>query len=202
MATTLDEICSFLDQRDLRYRRREDDIIAGFVTKRYRDEDGDNGILVVIKLFENGEYIKVFCPAAYNCRETPHKAIVLQTLLIVSWRTKHVQFEYDESDGEIRVIIEFPLEDAPLTGRQLWRCMSGIVKIIDDFDPVIRGAIENGVVEWPTEIEASRSISRALAESDDPDDLIRRFAEFLVREQAGESDAEGGGKDDDLGLDD
>jgi len=56
----------------------------------------------------------------------------LQTLLTISWETKMVQWEYDPSDGEVRAMIEFPLEDAPLTERQFWRCVHGLVRIVDE----------------------------------------------------------------------
>jgi len=202
MATTLDEIAKYLDEDNLRYQRREEDIITGFGTKQYRDSDEDLHIRIVIAPSENGEYLKVFCPGVYNCSQSPHKAIALQTLLLVSWRTKLVQFEYDENDGEIRAIIEFPLEDALLTKKQLLRCLSGIAQIVDQFDPVIRGALERGVVEWTPEIEASRTIARALAGGGGTDDLMRRFAEFIAAEEGQTRGGGGDGKGGDLGLGD
>jgi hypothetical protein len=199
MATTLDEICKYLDEENLRYHRRESDIITGFGTQRYLDSEGQNGIRVVIAPSENGGYLEIFCPGAYNCAQSPHKAIALQALLLISWRTKLVQFEFDEYDGEIRVKIEFPLEDALLTKRQLFRCVTGIAQIVDQFDPMIRGVLERGVIEWPPEIEVSRSIARALAGGGGADDLMRRFAEFLAQQ---EGRTPGDGKGGDLGLGD
>ena len=42
-----------------------------------------------------------------------------------------VQFEYDSDDGEIRAIIEFPLEDTPLSKAQLVRVMSTLSSVVD-----------------------------------------------------------------------
>ncbi len=42
-----------------------------------------------------------------------------------------LQWEYDPSDGEIRAIIEFPLEDSILTEKQFNRCLSGLIQIVD-----------------------------------------------------------------------
>jgi hypothetical protein len=42
-----------------------------------------------------------------------------------------LQWEYDPSDGEIRAIIEFPLEDSILTEKQFYRCLSGLIQIVD-----------------------------------------------------------------------
>lgn len=43
-----------------------------------------------------------------------------------------LQWEYDPSDGEIRAIIEFPLEDAEMTERQFNRCLHGLVQLVDE----------------------------------------------------------------------
>jgi hypothetical protein len=42
-----------------------------------------------------------------------------------------VQFEYDSDDGEIRAIIEFALEDTPLSKLQLVRVMSTLSSVVD-----------------------------------------------------------------------
>ena len=44
-----------------------------------------------------------------------------------------LQWEYDPSDGEIRAIIEFPLEDAQLSERQFDRCFDGLVEMVSDW---------------------------------------------------------------------
>jgi hypothetical protein len=53
-------------------------------------------------------------------------------MLCISWETKMLQWEYDPNDGEIRAIIEFPLEDSSLTEKQFNRCLSGLIQIIDN----------------------------------------------------------------------
>ncbi|MGI9110157.1 MAG: hypothetical protein ACR2KA_09085 [Opitutales bacterium] len=54
-----------------------------------------------------------------------------------------VQFEYDAQDGEIRAIVEFPLEDVQLTSRQLMRCIHGLVKVMDRNHVTIVDAIRH-----------------------------------------------------------
>ena len=65
-------------------------------------------------------------------------------LLGICWRTKLIKFEYDEQDGEIRALVEFPLEDAALTQKQFLRCLNGLVQIVDEYHPAIQSAIEGG----------------------------------------------------------
>jgi hypothetical protein len=53
-------------------------------------------------------------------------------MLSISWETKMLQWEYDPSDGEIRAIIEFPLEDSILTEKQFNRCLHGLIQLVDN----------------------------------------------------------------------
>ncbi len=146
MATSLQEVSRMLDSVGIRYERHAgpgDAIVFGFETKHYRDRNGRKGLLMVIKLEEDGEYFKLFAPMAYQVsRENAHPTLLMTAA--AQWFTKLIQFEYDPSDGEIRPIIEFPIEDGTLTTRQLLRCIHGMVQLVDDMDDVIRPAVERG----------------------------------------------------------
>ncbi len=184
MATTLQKIAGFLTHQNLRFQTNEErsHILTGFKTDNYRDIQGRQGVLLVIQLQENGEYLEIFAPLLYRYADGAHKEAVLQTCLMVSWKTKLVQFEYDQKTGEIRAVIEFPLEDAELTERQLMRCVRGIAEIVDRYDPVIRKAMETGEIEFPKE--------------ESPAEILAAFAEFLRRRRA----AQGGGQPPSGGL--
>ena len=105
----------------------------------------DQSLGLVVALLENGEYIKVFAPKAYVVEE--HRAPVFAlACAMIQWKTKMIQFEYDPSDGEVRPIIEFPLEDAELTQKQLLRCVSGIVQLVEEYDYVLREVQETGQI--------------------------------------------------------
>jgi hypothetical protein len=151
VATTYTEIKGYLDTIGVKYKVSDDGdfIRTGFKTKNYRDKDGDDGLAMVIRLREDGEYFEVFAPGAYQYKDGPHKLAVMQALMMTQWKTKLIQFEYDQNDGEIRPIIEFPLEDAPLGQRQFTRALSGLVQLVDDYHPVIQKAMETGQIEFP-----------------------------------------------------
>lgn len=130
MGITLQEIADYLDNRDLHYRLEEekDRIITGV------QADNTENFLVVIQLDEEGRFFKIFAPEVLSgVQDHPYKEAILQTMLSISWETKMLQWEYDPSDGEIRAIIEFPLEDSTLTERQFYRCFSGLVEMVDTF---------------------------------------------------------------------
>lgn len=128
MGVTLQQIATYLDNQGLKYSLNEDNtqILTG-VEATHVDQ-----FLIVIQLDEEGEFFKLFAPEILSGVKTHrHKEAILQTLLSISWETKMLQWEYDPSDGEIRAMIEFPLEDALLTERQFFRCLSGLVETVD-----------------------------------------------------------------------
>ena len=150
MGSTLEQISEYLDSESLKHRIDEDRgvIITGFSTEQYMDKDGEHHLSMVISLEEEGEFLKIFTPQCYSALDETNRSALLQTLLMVSWKTKMIQFEYDDSDGEIRAIIEFPLEDAELTRRQLLRAVRALVQIVDKYHPVIYKALREGVIEF------------------------------------------------------
>ncbi|MFH1679671.1 MAG: hypothetical protein ABIH26_03395 [Candidatus Eisenbacteria bacterium] len=160
MATTLKEIMGFLDGESLKYKPREDKdhVITGFRMKNYTNPEGANQLVIVIQLYEDGEFIEVLAPKAYVYKEGPHALAVLKACMFVSWRTKMLQYEYDPIDGEILAVIEFPLEDAKLTKSQFMRVLMGLPSIIDRFHPVIQGAIDTGELKIPDDDDAASAM--------------------------------------------
>lgn len=177
MATNLSEIERILSEEELRYTRMDDYVRTSFSTDAYVDPDGDRSIFLVLKPEEAGEYFKLIAPNLYRLPKDADNGAAFQALLMTSWKTKLVQFEYDASDGEVRGIVEFPLEDSPLTRRQLMRCVHGIVQIVDEYHPVIARAIESGFVDF----EGARKGA-------DVEKLAREYYSFLglKRRQPGE----------------
>lgn len=180
MPTTLTEVAKFLFEHEFRFKTIEEDqsIFFGIGTKNYENKNGDRNLGVVIRLEEDGRYIKILCPQAFAV-DKKHASVAAEVCVMVQWKTKLIQFEYDAEDGEIRPIIEFPLEDARLTGRQLMRCVNGLAQIVDNYYlPIIR-AIKEGVVEFERTDEASRLATLL-------DALPADVLEQLLRKKRGE----------------
>jgi hypothetical protein len=129
MGANLKQIANYLDRLGWDYRldEEEDRIITGV------DADNLEDFLIVVQLDEEGKFFRVFAPQVLaGVQDHPHKGVILQTMLAISWETKMLQWEYDPSDGEVRAIIEFPLEDSILTEKQFHRCLSGLIQIVDN----------------------------------------------------------------------
>ncbi|NJN48967.1 MAG: hypothetical protein HC805_03180 [Alkalinema sp. RL_2_19] len=130
MAATLEQIAGYLDKKGWKYRIDEETSrihLRGSMRKR------SSNFLIIIQLDEEGEFFEVYAPRVITgVKEHPYKSEILQTMLCISWETKMLQWEYDPADGEIRAIIEFPLEDAELTERQFNRCLYSLVQLVDE----------------------------------------------------------------------
>lgn len=142
MAVDLVEIANYLDNLGWDYRvdEEEERIITGV------ESDNVEDFLIVVQLDEDGKFFRLFAPQVLSgVQDHPHKAAILQTMLAISWETKMLQWEYDPSDGEIRAIIEFPLEDSILTEKQFNRCLSGLIQLVDNVAiPRLQDVMETG----------------------------------------------------------
>ncbi len=142
MAADLQQIAKYLDKLGWEYRIEDesDRIITGVEADNIQD------FLIVVQLDEGGKFFRLFAPQVIvGVQHHPYKAAILQTMLAISWETKMLQWEYDPSDGEIRAIIEFPLEDSILTEKQFNRCLTGLIQLVDSVAmPRLQAVMETG----------------------------------------------------------
>ncbi len=127
MATTLQQLAQFLDDRQWRYRvdSAESRILTGVKAENV------DPFVIVLRLSENGEFLQFQVPQILMVPDSVYKGPLLQTMAHIQYQVKMLRLEYDPTDGEIRASIELPLEDAPLTERQFNRCLEGLVHLVD-----------------------------------------------------------------------
>lgn len=147
MATTIDEVLVFLTDGGLKVARTDEEnaLVLSFETAHYRSPTGDDALLIVILVEEEGRYLKVLAPHAFAVPEV-HLEPFLRACAMVQYRTKLVQFEWDDDAGLIP-IVEFPLEDAALTAAQLRRCVIGLVAILDEYHDALAQVAATGRVD-------------------------------------------------------
>ncbi len=147
MSVTIEELKVMLDAFGLKYKAHNAKQIGmGFGTKQYRDKDGDENLVVILELSEDGEYFKAYAPNAFSAKGD-HVDAFLRACMILQWRTKLVQFEFDPGDGEIRPIVEFPIEDGKVTEKQLKRCIMGLVGLLDEYYPALKRVLDTGIID-------------------------------------------------------
>jgi len=182
MSITIEELATLLEQNEIHFGKKDDSsaLVMSFSTDNYVDSDGDKGLLIVLTLEEDGEYFKCFAPAAFKVTG-PNTRPFLEACASIQWHMKLVQFEYDPSDGEVRPIIEFPVEDGTITAKQLLRCIHGLAQIVDDAYPILDKALKTGVVDFSHSKMAETRIEGLV------ENLERMVASgMLSREQADE----------------
>jgi hypothetical protein len=118
-----------------------------FSTDSYVNPEGENKLLIVVKLSQDGEYLEVVAPSAYAVRECKFKGAVFAAFLHFTYMTKYVQFEYDPEDGEIRLSADFPVCDGTITALQLEPLLHSICATLEQFHPVIVRAMATGRVD-------------------------------------------------------
>ena len=111
-----------------------------FPTERFvNPADNEKRLVVIVALEEDGKYLKVMAPMAFDA-DGEHFWETLKACMEIQWRTKLIQFEFDDDDGEIRPIIEWPIEDGIVTAAQLRRAVSGLVALVDASYPILEKA--------------------------------------------------------------
>lgn len=152
MATALGQLAAFLDEHYLRYKvdSEESAITMAFACPpdedEYKTPHGDAMVRLVIRLAEDGEFLSIFSPNAWNIVDCPDKEIILECIPAIQSQYKMLRFDFDPADGELRPKIDLPLEDATLTSRQFHRMIQGLIESVRRFDRVIRPAMDTGEV--------------------------------------------------------
>jgi hypothetical protein len=150
MPVEIEDVISFLENQQLKYNvfMESKKILTSFATRNYTNEKGEHHLIIIIALEENGEFFKIFAPKCYVYADEEFKKEVFQTLLMITWRSKMLTFEYDATDGEICASVEFPIEDSTLTQKQFLRAIFALVHVIDRYHSVIHKAITEGEVDF------------------------------------------------------
>ena len=194
MAMTREELEQLLTEMDLKFEVRGPAQLALiFRTQGYRHPDGEPYLLLVLELEEEGEYLRLFAPSAFVARGA-YVDTFLRACAMVEWETKLIQFEYDDEDGEVRPMIEFPLEDGKVTRLQLERCIRSLCALLETFYVPLQKALDEGKIDLPRGDQrgippsppaflAELLIAALLAEGREPDDprlvMLRKMVEEL-----------------------
>lgn len=80
-------------------------------------------LMIAVHLDEDGEYLRFRIPNYLNLRKAKNSESVLLKMMELNMKLKMLKYGVDNSDGEIAVSIEIPLQDGSFTPTQLHRCM-------------------------------------------------------------------------------
>lgn len=152
MATSFKDLRKFMDESGLSYTADDEAGVIGVGFQSdpeettYRDLEGDPCVQLFVQIHENGEFLSVFAPLAWNLADCANVPAVCEALARIQSQMKLIRFDLGD-EGLLRPNIEIPLETAPLCVAQLQRGIAGVLLAIRRFDPVIRHAMETGEVD-------------------------------------------------------
>jgi hypothetical protein len=152
MAATFQDLKQFINAAGLNYEANDElqTIAIGFTGEpddtTYRDEDGDPSVRILVRLVERGEFVAVFSPQAWDLSDSEHVPAVCEAVARFQARMKLIRFDLGE-EGSLQPNVEIPLEKAPLCAEQLHRGIAAVLIAVKEFDPVVRHAMETGVVD-------------------------------------------------------
>jgi hypothetical protein len=147
MGLTLGQVKSMFDEVGIKYEEKGELLSTAWTTDTYLDPDTNKHTAFIgIQLGEDGEFLYVVAPQIFKATGR-HVDDFLRACMMIQWETKLMRFEYDASDGEVRATVQIPIEDGTLTPRQLKRCFTNIVDLLDKFYPALSRALSKGKVD-------------------------------------------------------
>jgi len=153
MATNFEELKKFMDETGLMYEANDElqAIAIGFSAdpeeRTYRNPESNEPVVEMnVRLVEDGEFVAVIAPQAWNLSDCENRAAVCEAACRMAARLKLLRFDLDDEDC-LQPNVELALEDAPMCSNQLHRAIGAVLATVREFDPVIRHAMETGVVD-------------------------------------------------------
>ena len=181
MPITLPEITAHIKAIgwDHEVRAERDQIALGFGTQNHIDLDGDRNIGIFIELAAEGQYVQVVLPRVYNLTNCKFKGATLATLTEIAFRTRSLQCEYDSSDGEVRYTVDAWVLDNTLTAMQLEMMVRIAVELLEEYEPVVRCAMETGKIDFSLAAPVRRETPEP--DADSPQPLPPEIAELIKK---------------------
>lgn len=174
MAATFEQIVGYLEKAELKFDYMEDKKVIVLMTS---DEDSSYGHF--IRLREDGELfewqMQILDENHDSLKVKEHQYLdkFLTHMLYINYNTKFGTWEYDPSDGDCRLVIEIPLEDALMTEKQFMRISSLMLRDADTYADELLHILETG--EFP--------------KKEDDGDMIAQLEAMLAKLKGSKTDS-------------
>lgn len=178
MPLTISKLHELLKTINIKFAPKSDhEVVLCFKTTTYQNLEGTKELIMVIFLDEQGEYFKLIAPYSFMATGSNYQ-VFLRALLMVQFHAKLIQFELNNEDDSVHVIIEFPVEDSIITGKQLARCIYGMLELVETYFPVLDKALTSGEIDLELRNHEERVLQLAAFLRTIPPDIL---AEALRR---------------------
>lgn len=188
MATTLQSLETLFQSIGWKYKAKpsqasgnEGYLYSAFPTKEYRDADGDSMVTFIFNIQEEGELLKVVVPRLYACINPHFRRAFFEVAIRKTFEKKLCFFDYDHRDGEIRMLLDLPIEDSELTERQIKRIVQSMLTHIDSNHEAVHAAVEKGVLPF---IDYKADLTHEISKLS-PDQQLELLVEIKQRNRVG-----------------
>ena len=147
MAITLEEVATRLKEKEVKFHH---DTEKGLILFAAGNEETTQSNF--IRTPEDGSLFKWQMQILdsekdkITIKDHPHASVAITHMLSLNYGTKFGTWEYDPSDGDIRLAIEIPLEDAVMTDKQFSRVFGYMIDDGQDGADDIRHILKTGEV--------------------------------------------------------
>jgi len=155
MAVKLEEIVEYLENMNYNFKHKikEDDEYI-----RFNTSDDDSSHAHFIRARDDGSIFEwkmliLNEDKIFKIKNHKHSGLVRIHLLYLNYKTKFGTWEMDPNDGEIRLMVEIPLEDALMTENQFKRIKGFMVRDGDSHADEIHTILETGKLPYDNEEE-------------------------------------------------
>jgi hypothetical protein len=130
---------------------------ARYETNVYESPAGSKSLTVMAKILDDGTVAQFVCPEVYDLSNSTNRAAAFEAVMQLGWTTKALAFEFDASTQRLWVTADIIVEDGTLTVSQVERVIGTLIDTIDEYHPVLRHAIDTGIIDFRLAGKASPS---------------------------------------------
>jgi len=196
MTVTPAHISEHLTRLGLEHRVDGNVVHFGIATRTYRCPSGQPGLRIAVEVSDRGSYLSLMAPVAFVV-EGDHAAAVFETCLRFQYLYRLLRFEFDPTDGELRLSAHIPLHDGTLGDAQFDECLMLLIRLAERVYPILMAAMTSGeVMPFETDRRAQRigQVVQRLAELSA--DELETLLAALRDDDPSEGDGEGSSRDD------
>ena len=159
MAITLEQISTWLNEKETNHKHDTDKEVIIFAAG-----DSETTQSHFIRATENGEMFKwqmQLLDSDLNnimIKDSQYLLTILSHILYMNYTTKFGTWEFDPSDGDIRLVVEIPLEDALMTQKQFSRIYGFMTRNAQEGADAVRSVLKTGKVPLDSD-EAAKKIA-------------------------------------------
>ena len=175
MSVTLEQITTYLDNTELKYKHYEEQevivLMLGNENSIYSHyiRTRDNGDIFEWQMQILDDEMKNL-----NIKDHQYTEKVLSHILYLNYKTKFGTWEFNPENGDIRLAVEIPLEDALMTEKQFKRVMGLMLNDGHDHAKQIAHILNTGKTPEDDSQENIIALLNAILEkefkTEDPDD--------------------------------